>query len=138
VKTIDLSSKFEGHVVLWAKHHYGERTLERLYEMQREWSGMTDKWTPFPKDVLLLIRETADLLGINGRQVVESVTYKFWMDNERMTTYHVGMKDSITLESLIMAYANAIESARVRGEDLEVKLPNLLHDMKYKYELERA
>jgi hypothetical protein len=138
MKTIDLTNKFEGHVVLWAKHHYGERTLERLYEMQREWSGMTDKWTPFPKDVLLLIREAADLLGINGRQVVESVTYKFWMDNDKMTTYHVGMKDSITLESLIMAYANAIESARVRGEDLEVKLPNLLHDMKYKYELERA
>jgi hypothetical protein len=139
MKMINLKDKFEGHIVLWAKNHYGERTLERLAEIQREWSGMPNDWNPHPKHVLGFIREAADTLGVNGRQVVDSVVHAFWMENNLPTTYHVGFDTQISLKALIMAYADAIQCAVVNDEKtIKVDLPKLLPDMKYKYELERA
>jgi len=137
LKKIDLTNKLEGHIVLWAKNWYGERTIERLAEVQREWSGMPNDWTPHPKHVLQFLRETADALGINGRQVVECIIYKFWIDNNKPSTYHVTLTDKIELQALIQAYADAIVSAPIKTKEYDVVLPQLLHNIQYKYELER-
>jgi len=138
MKTVNLRNKLEGHIVLWAKNHYGERTLERLAEIQREWSGMPSDWTPHAKDVFRFVREAADAVGVSGNLAVEMVVSGLWHQNNLPTTYHVRPESKITLEGIIQAYATAIQISIVKSENFEVLLPSLLPNMQYKYELERA
>jgi hypothetical protein len=118
MKTIDLRGKFEGHVVLWSKNWYGDTSLERLVEAWREW--------------------TNELLEVNSMRTLEAIMYAFWQRNERVSTYHVRLQDDISLHALILALSTAAAVATIRSDDFEVLLPQLLPDMKYKYELKDA
>jgi hypothetical protein len=138
MKTIDLRGKFEGHVVLWSKNWYGDTSLERLVEAWREWTGLAPTWEPHPKDLLTLIMRTNELLEVNSMRTLEAIMYAFWQRNERVSTYHVRLQDDISLHALILALSTAAAVATIRSDDFEVLLPQLLPDMKYKYELKDA
>lgn len=121
-ETLDLSDRMEGHVLLWAKHHYkrdkfgiGEGQLDfyDLVRVQQKWSGMSDYWTPFFKDTLALLAHTADLVGIKHTEVMDSM---LWNSGTRCKKITYGLKadDHLTLEDMARAYASVLQNLKVR------------------------
>ena len=100
--TIDLSDRFEGHVVLWAKGHYGDITPAVLKKVCCTYTGLTDDGALSATDLLRLVMLTSEMLRVSSTQVFQSVA-------QRST----GLSGSISLEELSMAFADAIKNSRI-------------------------
>lgn len=121
-ETIDLSEKMEGHVIMWAKGHYkrekfgiGEGGFDfyDLVRVQREWSGLGEYWTPFFKDTLKLLVNTASIVGISHAEVLETFLWKAG-DRNKKITYALKADDHMTLEDIGRAYADQLMNLKIR------------------------
>jgi len=138
MKTIDLRDKLEGHVVLWAKGWYGnghKDAYSRWNEIVREWSGMPRDHEMRPKDLLALVIETALKLEARPREIADMIARNFAIESGAPTSHHLGMEDRARIWDVIEAFVSAINIAVINDDGIQVKLPNLLPDMKYRYGL---
>jgi hypothetical protein len=129
MKTIDLSSSLEGHVVLWCKGWYGNGrsdAFQRWNEVVTEWSGMPEGHQMHVKDMLALVARTAEAVGCQTRFVMENYARIVAEANDKLTSYHISIHSAAQVWDLVEAYSMEIASADVIGLSQTVKLPKLL------------
>lgn len=141
---IDASTDFSGHVILWAKGWYGGRSkgghpsYERLDEVLREWSGLSDDYTSGPKRMLTMVAEVAEELRVRWPGVMDEVTRQCSLHDKSSfkTSYHVGWNDQITQVDILNAISSSIGICKTNSENFVVRLPRILPGLKKKYDLE--
>src|ERR1051326_9156800 len=105
-------NSLEGHVVLWAKGHYGERTFDEVVTAYSGWPGKHGAREQC-RIMMRALVESKQMLPSTMNAVTESFFYFGAIDAKKLTSYHVINEDLIKANCLSQALFQALRDMQV-------------------------
>lgn len=128
---IPFLNSLEGHIVLWAKGHYGNRTFDEVVTAYTAWPGKHGEREKC-RIMMRALHESKQMPPYVMDALIESFFFHAAIDCKKLTSYHVTEDDKVRTDCLTKALFQALRDMQINeiltdgSDDREIKRPIVL------------